>query len=113
MQQVHEGAYDYTRFTVLGHRFLFKRFECISLGGDKGAGFVLSWSLKYVVWSITRSRLLGQLMYSAMALFSKLIDSVADERSLYDGSSGVFFLGRKSIKTLSHAEVPQLYKGLQ
>jgi SAM-dependent methyltransferase len=27
MQQVHEGAYDFTRYTILGHRYLFKKFE--------------------------------------------------------------------------------------
>jgi len=27
MQQVHEGRYDFTRFTHLGHRFLFRKFE--------------------------------------------------------------------------------------
>ena len=27
MQQVHEGAYDFTRYTVLGHRYLFKKFK--------------------------------------------------------------------------------------
>ncbi|CAH2407660.1 hypothetical protein MES5069_620012 [Mesorhizobium escarrei] len=32
MQQVHEGAYDFTRFTELGHRWLFRRFETISRG---------------------------------------------------------------------------------
>ena len=31
MQQVHEGAYDFTRFTVLGHRYLFD-FEIIDAG---------------------------------------------------------------------------------
>ena len=29
LQQVHEGAYDFTRFTVLGHRYLFKQFQRI------------------------------------------------------------------------------------
>ena len=37
MSQVHEGAYDFTRFTVLGHRYLFKQFESIDFGGFLGA----------------------------------------------------------------------------
>ena len=32
MQQVHEGAYDFTRFTESGHRYLFRRFDLIELG---------------------------------------------------------------------------------
>ena len=29
MQQVHEGAYDFTRYTESGHRWLFRDFELI------------------------------------------------------------------------------------
>ncbi len=29
MQQVHEGAYDFTRFTLSGHRWLFKNFALL------------------------------------------------------------------------------------
>lgn len=32
MQQVHEGPYDFTRFTESGHRFLFKSYNLISSG---------------------------------------------------------------------------------
>ena len=38
MQQVHEGAYDFTRFTESGHRYLFKNFDCINSGFTKGLG---------------------------------------------------------------------------
>ena len=37
MQQVHEGAYDFTRYTVLGHRYLFRQFHALSIGGNKGS----------------------------------------------------------------------------
>ena len=32
MQQVHERAYDFSRFTQSGHRWLFRRFSEISAG---------------------------------------------------------------------------------
>ena len=32
MQHVHEGAYDFTRFTENGHRWLFRRFDRIASG---------------------------------------------------------------------------------
>ena len=50
MQQLHEGAYDFNRYTVLGHRYLFKNFKEISVGGNKGADIVLAWSVKYFFW---------------------------------------------------------------
>ena len=39
LQQVHEGAYDFTRFTDSGHRFLFRRFERIDSGYGRGRGY--------------------------------------------------------------------------
>ena len=113
MQQVHEAGYDFTRFTVLGHRYLFKRFDCIRIGGNKGVGVAFSWSLKYVVWALTRSRHAAQLFYAASILGARLIDRLAAKASLFDASSGVFFLGAKSDKVLRHADVPPLYKGMQ
>ena len=38
MQQVHERAYDFSRFTQSGHRWLFKRFSEINAGPIGGCG---------------------------------------------------------------------------
>ena len=38
MQQVHEGAYDFTRFTHLGHRRLFRDFDEVASGVACGPG---------------------------------------------------------------------------
>lgn len=50
MQQVHERAYDFTRFTANGHRWLFRRFEQIDAGVNRGsgAGPALAWSVRYL-----------------------------------------------------------------
>lgn len=47
MQQVHEGPYDFTRFTESGHRYLFKNFSQIRSGVTAGAGSSLLWSLDF------------------------------------------------------------------
>lgn len=47
MQQVHEQAYDFSRFTQSGHRWLFRRFSEISAGPVGGAGVALAWSIRY------------------------------------------------------------------
>ena len=47
MQQVHERAYDFSRFTQSGHRWLFRRFSEISAGPVGGAGVALAWSIRY------------------------------------------------------------------
>lgn len=41
MQQVHLGKYDFTRFTHLGHRRLFRKFEEVSSGPVCGPGMAL------------------------------------------------------------------------
>ena len=41
MQQVHEGAYDFTRFTELGHRWLWRRFAPVARGALGGPGLSL------------------------------------------------------------------------
>ena len=110
---MHEGAYDFTRFTVLGHRFLFKYFDCIQLGGNEGVGVALTWSIRYFLWSLLRSKKIAMVVSIPLGIFFRFIERFADKRSLYDGSSGVFFLGRKSNKKISHKDLVRLYSGLQ
>jgi len=114
MQQVHEGAYDYTRYSVLGHRFLFKKFEQISIGGLKGPTEVLAWSLKYLVWSITRSKFLSIIVGQVIALILSPLELLVSKSAEYDCFSGVYFMGRKSseFKEISHKDIPPLYKGM-
>jgi hypothetical protein len=47
MQQVHGSAYDFTRFTWLGHRRLFRKFKEIKSGTCGGPGMALIWSWRY------------------------------------------------------------------
>jgi len=112
MQQVHEGAYDFTRYTVLGHRYLFRKFQAISYGGNKGSEVVLSWSLKYFVWSISRSKFLSQLVGLVSRLVMKPFGFLVSKASLYDSPSGVYFFGFKDENySISHKELIKLYKG--
>jgi SAM-dependent methyltransferase len=112
MQQVHEGAYDFTRFTVLGHRYLFRKFEMLTIGATKGPEVVLAWSIRYFVWAVTRSRLLGKLFGVVFGLLLRPFCYLTSMGSKYDSPSGVFFMGRKSEKTeLSHKDLITLYKG--
>ena len=111
MQQVHEGAYDFSRYTVLGHRYLFRDFDEISIGGAGGAEVSLSWSLKYFILAITNSAKLAKLTGIISTLLLKPFSFLIKKESLYDSSSGVFFLGRKSTHRLTHKELIRLYSG--
>lgn len=114
MQQVHEGAYDFQRFSVTGHRFLFRRFDALGIGGNKGPGVVLAWAIRYFIWGLFRSRKLAVLISYPALIILRLLDKLMDPRALWDGPSGVFFLGRKGAGApLPQRELPPLYEGFQ
>jgi SAM-dependent methyltransferase len=113
MQQVHEGAYDYYRFTVLGHRYLFKKFELISMGGIKGAGTVLAWSVRYLLWGIFNNRKISLILSAPFFLAARLFDRLSSRQLMADNSSGVFFLGKKSNLLVKQISIPALYTGNQ
>ena len=112
MQQVHEGAYDFTRYTVLGHRYLFKNFENISIGGVGGAHISFVWSLRYLIFAITRNRNFSRLVGLVSSLILRPLGFLVSKSSMFDSSSGVFFLGRKILDfKITHKELIQLYRG--
>ena len=93
MQQVHEGAYDFTRFTEVGHRWLFRNFETISRGALGGPGLSLYWAAKYFLRGLTRSRWLGDLLSLPFAL-AALMDGMIREDHKIDGGNWACFLER-------------------
>ena len=112
MQQVHEGAYDYHRYTVLGHRYLFKDFSIISIGGNKGPEIALSWAIKYFVWSITRSQKMAKLFGFLSRIILRPFGYLVSKESMFDASSGVYFFGYKNKgSNVTHKSLVDLYKG--
>jgi SAM-dependent methyltransferase len=110
LQQVHEGAYDFTRFTDSGHRFLFRRFERIDSGTVAGAGTALRWSVDHFVRSLTRSVALGRVVSLALFWLS-WTDRLLDPKHSVDAASSVFFLGRKAAEPITGADVIDYYQG--
>ncbi|MDO8421535.1 MAG: class I SAM-dependent methyltransferase [Parvibaculum sp.] len=112
MQQVHEGAYDFTRFTELGHRWLFRDFECVESGSLGGVGLSLYWAAKYFLRGLTRSHKVGNFLSLPFLVFA-LFDRFVPEAYNVDGANGVYFIGRKSDHSVNLDEVISLYKGAQ
>lgn len=115
MQQVHEGAYDYTRFTHLGHRRLFRDFAEIDSGVACGPGMALAWSWQYFLMSFARRPATRTLAKAAARLTAwplKYFDGyLADRPGAYDAASGFYFLGERSRQRLSDRELVPLYRG--
>lgn len=95
MQQVHEEAYDFTRFTKSGHRWLFRRFAQIDAGAVNGPGTALVWSIRYLARALGAPNKLATLVVLPF-FWLRYLDSFTRRREGADAASGVFFLGRKS-----------------
>lgn len=110
IQQIHEGAYDFTRFTDSGHRFLFKNFELIKSGVVAGLGTSLMWSIGYFFAGLFRSKFIGKI-FRSLFFWLRFFDSIISEEYNLDGASCTFFYGKKSNKTLSDKNLINYYKG--
>ena len=117
IQQVHGGKYDFTRFTDLGHRRLFRRFEEIDRGAVCGPGMALAWSYSAFLVSFTKSRIIAKMIRAFAAFtsfFLKYFDYfLIDRPGALDAASGYYFLGQKSDRSITDRELIGLYKGLQ
>ncbi|MEL7491276.1 MAG: methyltransferase domain-containing protein [Pseudomonadota bacterium] len=112
MQQVHEAAYDFTRFSESGHRFLFRNFDLIASGASGGPGRTFMWAADYLARGVFRSRTAGKLAKLAV-FWAQYLDNLIPERYAVDGASGVYFYGRKAARSISADEVIRHYKGAQ
>ncbi len=117
MQQVHGRQYDFTRFTPLGHRRLFRRFDEIDSGIACGPGMALAWSYEHFLLSFSTSRPLRALIKAFVrmtAFYLKYFDYYLIRKpGAYDAASGCYFLGRKAEQSLPDKELIRLYKGAQ
>jgi hypothetical protein len=112
LQHVHEGAYDFTRYTESGHRYLFKNFEQIKSGFIAGAGTQLLWAIDNFFRGLFRSKQLAKvvkLSFFWLQYFDKLIPDSYN----VDAASCVFFLGRKIDSQLPPRDILAHYKGAQ
>src|SRR5882724_4607437 len=105
MQQVHERAYDFSRFTQSGHRWLFKRFSEINAGPVGGAGAALVWSIRYFCRALGAGNKLSLLM-SLPFFWIRFLDGFTRGRAVADAASGFFFLGRRADLTIDPGVMP-------
>jgi SAM-dependent methyltransferase len=100
MQQVHEFQYDFFRASHSAHRWLFRGFDEVKSGPVGGAGTVLNWSIKYLVWCLTGSRTASRVTSLCFA-WLRLLDGLGSRRRRLDSACGLYFLGRRSEAALA------------
>jgi SAM-dependent methyltransferase len=109
MQQVHEGAYDFTRYTVSGHRWLFRDFSLLSAGAVAGAGTASFWSIRYLARALTGSSMLGWIVAGPF-FWLRFLDSITQPRPNNDAASGVYFFGLKGRASLNPRDMVSFYQ---
>lgn len=116
MQQVHGGRYDFTRFTDLGHRCLFRGFREIDRGLLCGPGMALAWSYEYFLSSFTKSKSLRKLirLFARLtAFYLKYFDYLLiHSPGALDAASGLFFMGQKLETLIEYRELLNTYRGM-
>ncbi|MGG5886971.1 methyltransferase domain-containing protein [Falsiroseomonas sp. HC035] len=96
LQPVHMGAYDFTRFTPIGHRRLFRQFDEVAAGVAMGNGSAAAWALRGVLQSASGARwwqaaasIAGLLATPPLRLLDRWMRHGAD------AAGGCWFFGRR------------------
>lgn len=117
MQQVHMKQYDFTRFSHLGHRRLFRCFEEIKSGPACGPGMALAYSYTYFLRSFASAPSMVRILTVFARLtsfFWKYFDYyLIDKPGSFDAASGYFFMGRKSNQPLADRELMAQFRGVR
>ncbi len=115
MQPVHMGAYDFTRFTYLGHRRLFRYFEEIRSGIALGTGSSAAQILRYAIASLSdnpKTRRWLNLFGLLMTYPLRWLDYLSRlNLSAYDSASGFYFFGKLSREPISDRDLLKLFRG--
>ena len=112
MQQVHEGPFDFMRFSDSGHRWLFRDFNRLSSGAVLGPAVQLIWSLDYFARGLFRSRSAGRVVRAAFS-WLRFFDLLIPPPHQVDGACGVYFMGIKGARAITSREAITEYQGVQ
>lgn len=115
MQQVHEGAYDFTRFTLSGHRRLFNAFAEIETGMVAGPGTALAWAIENFLLSFFAGRLTRRAVKAinrVLFFWLKYTDLILARREqAMDGASCTYFFGSRSDSVRPDSDIIASYRG--
>lgn len=115
LQPVHMGAYDFTRFTHLGHRRLFRYFDQVESGMVGGPVYSAIHVLRNLFTAISdRPRVRGGLRLFALMLtypMRHLDRFVTRTDASYNAGCAFFFLGRKRETPIPDRDIIGMFRG--
>ena len=116
MQQVHLGRYDFTRFTHLGHRRLWRQFREVESGITCGPGMALAWSWQYFLLSFSDNQNVRKYLRAIAKLTSFPLtyfdEYLKNKKGAYDAASAFYFVGEKTDEPISDRDLIAGYRGL-
>jgi SAM-dependent methyltransferase len=114
MQQVHAGAYDFTRYTLSGHRRLAAPFAELESGAVAGPGTALLWSIEHWLLALGASRRATKAMRVALGWLGWLDRRIAERPAALDGASCTYYYGRRRRQEeTSDRWIVEAYRGAQ
>jgi SAM-dependent methyltransferase len=115
LQSVHMGAHDFTRFTYLGHRRLFRQFDDIESGMCGGPGYAAIHMLRNLAATVTDQPRLRSVMRLIALLITypiRYIDPfLSRTQSAYNTACATYFFGQKRDVLLSDREIIAMFRG--
>jgi len=115
LQPVHMGAYDFTRFTYLGHRRLFRFFDDIQSGMYGGPAYSAIHLLRSLAISVSdRARLRSVLRLAALLVTYPMRHAdrfLFRTESAYNSACAFYFFGQKRDGPISDREIIRLFRG--
>lgn len=117
VRQTDTGAFDFNRFTHLGHRRLWRYFDEVDSGAQSGPGSALLWSVEHFLRSILgESRVLRTGIKHLVALggfWLKYLDHLLVRRpGGIDAASGTFFLGTRRATPVPDRVIVAGFRGI-
>ena len=115
MLQVHGGSLDFWRFSHVGHRCLFRKFEELESGMSQGPSVALECAILYFWLSFVRGRYARYAVRSMcrLTLFPlKYLDYLLVRKpGAMDAVMGTFFIGRRSEHDIPQRTLLDAYRG--
>lgn len=114
IQQLHQDPFDFTRFTHIGHRWLFRDYEHIDSGVVCGSGMGLAWSLRGFVKTLFTNILLQKIsikLVHILFFWIKYFDfrKHSELRGGFETASSIYFIGKLSSYTINFNELVDYY----
>jgi SAM-dependent methyltransferase len=115
MQQVHEGAYDFTRYSLSGHRRLFNQFDEVDAGMVAGPATAFVWALEHLILAFFSRPVFRNVCKVVVRLlfgWIKYLDCFFEnQRQAMDGASCTYFFGAKSQTRVLDRDIVARYVG--